>query len=166
MDGPKTRISLCVMAINENGEVLLMRRFNTGYQDGKFEFPSGHIENNENSLDGTKRELKEESDLDVELDDLDYLGVVDNNTKGNHFNMLYKTTKFSGVAKVMEPKECDRLEWVSLELLLSGKSDIELSTDTLRSLIMIKNGLTYMIFDGNEDLIEMLKKAHIEPYKK
>jgi len=153
----KTNVSVCLLAINTDNQVLLTRRFNTGYQDGKYELPSGHIEKGETALEGIQREAKQENDITIDLDSTENIGCVDNNKTGKHFNLLFKCTSFGGEAKVMEPEECDDLIWMDYYEFLSGKNAELMSTDTLRFLVMIKEAKQFMSFTGEEALIEMLK---------
>lgn len=46
-----------------NGKILLSRRFQTGYEDGKYSLPAGHIEDNESLTQGAAREIFEEIGL-------------------------------------------------------------------------------------------------------
>jgi 8-oxo-dGTP pyrophosphatase MutT (NUDIX family) len=50
---------------NEKGECLFIRRFNTGWSDGYYSLPAGHIEANESPLRAVIREVKEEIGLDL-----------------------------------------------------------------------------------------------------
>lgn len=46
--------------LEQDGKLLMMRRHNTGYQDGKYGLPSGHLEEKEFATVGTIREVAEE----------------------------------------------------------------------------------------------------------
>ncbi|GHV26830.1 hypothetical protein FACS1894176_08060 [Bacteroidia bacterium] len=114
-----------------------MRRFNTGYQDGKYEFPSGHIEKGETLTDAVIREAQEEIGIIVKEDDLSFVACVDNNANGKHVNFLFKTEKFEGTPSIKEPEACDDIMWKNIENLTSSTE--ELSVDAQRFIEMIKN---------------------------
>jgi len=52
-----------VVLIDKNERVLLHRRYRTGYMDGFYTFPSGHLEMGESLQVGAARELLEETGL-------------------------------------------------------------------------------------------------------
>ncbi|MCL2355250.1 MAG: NUDIX domain-containing protein [Oscillospiraceae bacterium] len=143
MDKYKPNISVCLQIINEN-KVLLMRRFNTSYEDGKYEFPSGHIEAGETLAEGVVREALEEVGLIVKEENLEFVGFVDNHASGKHVNFLFRTSKFDGTPKIMEPNECDDLAWKNLDELTLNIPD--LSIDTKRFIEMIKEGSVYKAY--------------------
>lgn len=149
----KTNVSLCTLVFNENGEVLLMRRYNTGYEDSKYEFPSGHIEKGETMVEGAMREVIQETSIIINEEDMEYFGCVDNNVSGKHINFLYRCLKpcKKEDAKIQEPDECDDLKWFGLEDLLKGTNVEELSIDTLRFLLMIKTNVGIISFTGKEE---------------
>ena len=64
----KTRHSIiCAsyLLLVRDTEVLLSRRFNTGYEDGNYSLPAGHVDKGESVADALVREAKEEIGIDV-----------------------------------------------------------------------------------------------------
>ena len=59
---------------NEKTEVLLALRKNTGYNDGKYELPGGHVEEGEDLIDAMIREAKEELNINLKRENL--IGVL------------------------------------------------------------------------------------------
>ena len=63
--------------IKDNGtdtQILLHRRQNTGYQDGKWDMAgSGHVDKDETAQAALIRECKEEIGIDVKLEDVTFV---------------------------------------------------------------------------------------------
>ena len=64
------RSAVFIVLRNAQGEVLLQRRYQTGYMDGRYDLPSGHVERGEKLLDAAVRELQEEVKVTVRPEDL------------------------------------------------------------------------------------------------
>jgi ADP-ribose pyrophosphatase YjhB (NUDIX family) len=62
----------CALCVDERGRVLLARRANEPFK-GYWDLPGGFLEEGEHPLDALRRELHEETSLDVEP--LDFVGV-------------------------------------------------------------------------------------------
>lgn len=62
----------CALCVDERGRILLARRSGKVF-DGYWDLPGGFLEEGEHPLDALRRELKEETALDVEP--LEFLGV-------------------------------------------------------------------------------------------
>lgn len=145
MEKYKARVSVLCMLLTDDNDVLLMRRFNTGYEDGKYEFPSGHINEAESLIEAIIRECYEETGIIIKAEDLEFVGCMDNNSNCNHINILFKTKHFTGEPKIMEPDECDEIIWVKLNELDTINN---LSIDTIRWLELIKEKISFKSYTG------------------
>jgi mutator protein MutT len=59
-----------VIIRNEKGQILFIQRQRTGYNDGKYCLPGGHVEYGEAFSTAAVREAKEEADITVQPEDL------------------------------------------------------------------------------------------------
>jgi 8-oxo-dGTP diphosphatase len=101
----------------QEGRVLLMRRAGTGFFDGLFSLPGGHVEPGESLRAAAGRELWEETGLRVDEDDLQWMGVVHRNSDTNRIDFFLRASRFEGEARIREPQKCDRLEWFPVKAL-------------------------------------------------
>src|SRR3989338_7672438 len=88
--------------LEKDGKFLVARRCNTGYQDGNYQVPAGHVD--EGELPG-----------DLELVHVSYRPKHDNTD--NRVDFFFRTRTWGGEIKNMEPNKCDDLKWVSLDEL-------------------------------------------------
>ena len=58
-----------VLLINSNDEILL------GYEHNDYQFPGGHVEDDESLIDTVKREIKEEVGIDLNIDNIEPFAV-------------------------------------------------------------------------------------------
>jgi 8-oxo-dGTP pyrophosphatase MutT (NUDIX family) len=100
-----------------DGRLLLMRRAGTGFFDGQYSLPGGHVEPGESMRLAARRELHEETGLEVELADLQFLGVVHRLSDTNRIDFFVRAERFAGEPRIVEPDKCDRLEWHDPRLL-------------------------------------------------
>lgn len=123
-------------------EILLQRRCNTGYMDGKYEAAcSGHLEKGESLSMAVAREAKEEIGLEINEKDLEFVSLV-HPYEEDYLNVFFTTQKYIGKPKIMEPEKCDDLQWFSIDKL--PDNIVERNRKVLEN---IKNGIMYD--DGN-----------------
>ncbi len=110
---------LCLFRTGEDGkrQILLQLRQNTGYMDGKYDFAaSGHVEPGESMSSCIIREAKEEIDITIRLEDIQFLTFIDETTEQYHKG-IFTAKSYSGEPRIMEPKKCAELLWADLENL-------------------------------------------------
>ncbi len=103
------------LLLRKDDQVLLLRRYNTGYQDGKYGLVAGHLDGDELARDAMVREAKEEAWITVNADDLDFVHVVHRLSRGEsgqeRVDLFYEASKWQGEITNMEPHKCDDLSW-------------------------------------------------------
>jgi len=113
-------VTVNILLIKEN-KILLTRRANTGYFDGFYECPSGHLDGKETIRNAAARELLEEVGLVAESKDLTVVHVVHRyGEKNERIEFYLKAEMWSGEPVVNEPDKCDEIGWFSLDELPSN----------------------------------------------
>ncbi|RZT13641.1 ADP-ribose pyrophosphatase YjhB (NUDIX family) [Kribbella sp. VKM Ac-2569] len=108
--------------VRRGDEVLLLLRANTGYMDGHWAVPAGHVEHGESAVAAAVRELKEEVGLDVDAADLVPVTAM-HRTGGNgdpideRVDFFFMVSKWTGEPRLMEPEKAAGLEWYPLDKL-------------------------------------------------
>lgn len=102
----------------QDSQILLSRRFQTGFEDGKYSLVAGHLDGGETSRSAMRREAREEAGIEIEEADLD-LALTMHRWCGDHerLDLFFTAKKWSGEIKNMEPNKCDDLSWFPLENL-------------------------------------------------
>lgn len=122
--------------------ILLQKRYNTGYMDGKYDTAcSGHLEKGESLSMALIREAKEEIDLEINEEDLQLVSII-HPYQEDYINVFFTTNKYVGVPKIMEPNKCDDLKWFDINEL---PENIIMRIKNV--LMNIKRGIIYD--DGN-----------------
>jgi 8-oxo-dGTP pyrophosphatase MutT (NUDIX family) len=112
-------------------QILLHRRQNTGYQDGKWDIAgSGHVNKNETAQAALIRECKEEIGIDVKLEDIDFVHLSHRLSKDRIYYDIYFVIKFYlGTPTIMEADKCSEMEWffinnLPIDIIDCRKQDI------------------------------------------
>lgn len=128
--------------VNGKTEILLQRRCNTGYMDGRYDMAcSGHLEKGESLSMALVREAKEEINLDIKEEDLRLISVI-HPYKEDYINVFFTTDKYKGIPTIMEPNKCDDLQWFDLNELPENI--------TTRNRNVIKNIQKGIIYDDGD----------------
>lgn len=126
---PKERFKsvLAVFIILVKDErVFLIRRFQTGYRDGDYAIPGGHLEAHESLMAGTIREAKEELGIDIETDALRLAHVLDRDTADGHrVGFFFIADHWTGEPRNNELDKCDHADWFPLHDLPKNLIDYD-----------------------------------------
>lgn len=102
-------------------KVLLAKRANTGWNDGFWSLPSGHVEHGESYSAAIIREAKEEVGVIIEPSDLVHVAVVGHPSskegESDRIDVFFETTVFMGEPENLELNKCSEIAWFSLDNL-------------------------------------------------
>ena len=126
-----------------NCEVLLSRRFNTGWQDGKYSMVAGHADGNESISAALIREAKEEADLVIDQADVRVLHTMHRRCDDGleYLDFFAEAERWTGKPRIMEPDKCDDLRWFRLDDLPENTLDY-----VRQALQCVGNGVHYSEF--------------------
>ena len=132
------------LVLQKEGKVLLSRRYNTGWGDGKYGLPSGHLEVNETIVEAMIRESSEEIGIIVAKENLHFTLTM-HRPLVSYMDLFFTCKTWDGKISNKEPNKCDDLQWFDLNnppenMVLSVKS----------ALSGIQNGNNFIEFTTEE----------------
>lgn len=109
----RPKVGLGVIIVNSEGKILVKKR--RGSHAQKWAIPGGHLELGETFEAGAIREIKEETDLDIENPKV--VAITNNletyRAEGEHYiSIILFADKYTGELKNMEPDKCEEQCWV------------------------------------------------------
>ncbi len=101
----------------KDGKVLMLRRANTGYQDGMYSLPAGHIDGNETLRRAAVREAKEEIGIAFGVEDLELKLIMHRLHDREYLDFFFQPAQWRGEPENRELQKCDDLNWFPLDAL-------------------------------------------------
>ncbi len=95
----------------QNDRLLVLRRFNTGWQDGNYSVPAGHVDAGETVSHAAGREAYEEIGVRVDPADLAVVHVMNRKSEDERIDFFLTVAKWTGDITNREPDKCDDLRW-------------------------------------------------------
>jgi diadenosine tetraphosphate (Ap4A) HIT family hydrolase/8-oxo-dGTP pyrophosphatase MutT (NUDIX family) len=95
-------------------EVLLLQRKNTGYQDGNYGLPAGHMDGEELATSAAARELEEEIGITIDPGDLRLVHTthrLESGVSSERLELFFELDQWKGDPENMEPEKCDNIAW-------------------------------------------------------
>ncbi|MGV6851620.1 MAG: NUDIX hydrolase [bacterium] len=109
----------------KDDKILLLRRFNTGWNDGNYSLVAGHIEEGETAVDAMVREAEEESGITIRKQDLSFSHICHRRKPDGEEKMdfFFECKEWSGKIVNAEPHKCDEIAWYKQDQLPSNMVD-------------------------------------------
>lgn len=101
----------------QGDSVLLLRRANTGYEDGNYSVPAGHVDRGETVTQAAIREALEETGAVIDTADLRHALVMHRRAEEERIDFFVATEQWSGEPSNTEPAKCDELRWAPIDAL-------------------------------------------------
>ena len=118
---PHTFIAVYLI-LERAGEVLLLKRHNTGWADGKYSLIAGHLEAGERLTECVVREAFEEVGVQITEEALQFVHVMQRKDEKVYLDFFFTAREWKGALQNKEPNKCSELLWANKE---------ELPTDVL-----------------------------------
>jgi len=113
-------VAASYVVLRRGDEVLLHLRRGTGYRDGHWALPAGHVDPGESVVDAAVREAREE--VGVELTDVRPLTAIHRfephgPAVEQRVDVFFEATSWSGTPTIREPDKAAGLRWFPLAAL-------------------------------------------------
>ena len=109
----QVKLAVCLI-LRDGGTVLVAQRKNTGWKDGWFSLPGGHVEAGETAEQAMVREAKEEAGMDVAIDSLRHVYTMRRAGYGEYVDVFFECREWSGEPRNAEPHKCAELRWADI----------------------------------------------------
>ena len=108
----------------KDDQILLLRRFNTGYEDGNYSVVAGHVDGGEDVYSAMMREAEEEAGIVLSAGSLKIVQVMHRKKAcEERIDYFFTCDRWEGDARVMEPGKCDGLMWRGIDSLPDNTID-------------------------------------------
>lgn len=113
------------LILEKTNKVLLLERSNTGWNDGMYTLPSGHVEENESPIQAIVREAYEEVGIEVTEDNLDLKTVLyrKSNEEEERVDFIFVTTKWNNEPSNREQDKSSGILWCEKDNLPDNTID-------------------------------------------
>lgn len=126
------------LIIKQEDKILLFFR-NDGffsYGGGWWVIPAGHIEHGETAVEAVIREAKEELDIDILPEDIEFVHIMSNlASKTEGFDFFFVVKKYSGTLRNCEGDKCVEMRYMSQEEIKNTKNIVTTTNIALNAII-------------------------------
>jgi len=108
------------LILQQDNQILLLRRYNTGYEDGNYSLPAGHVDGNESFMQAMIREAYEEIGLVLKSEYMEVVHVQHRSSQdinNERVDVFIKAHNWEREPVNNEPHKCDDLSWFNINNL-------------------------------------------------
>lgn len=108
------------LVLQSGNDVLLARRSNTGYHDGDYSVPAGHVELGESFTDTLLREVQEEIGIVIRREDARAVHILHRKSdihREERVDTFFLVTRWEGEIENRETEKCSDLSWHPIDRL-------------------------------------------------
>jgi 8-oxo-dGTP diphosphatase len=110
----KFPVTVHLLFFREN-QILLLRRFNTGFEDGNYSVPAGHLDGGETVRMAARREALEEIGVNIHIDDIAFASVMHRKSNDERVDFFVHVKAWEGEPFNAEPDKCDEIRWYKVD---------------------------------------------------
>ncbi|SUE32253.1 NUDIX hydrolase [Nocardia farcinica] len=103
------------LVLRRGDTVLYGQRSNTGFEDGAWHLPAGHLEAGESVVTALVREAAEEIGVTIRPEDVQFSHFMHNSSSGGRMAIFFTVTDWHGEPENCEPDKCSALDWFALD---------------------------------------------------
>ena len=145
----KERFKVCCavyMIVRQDNKILFLKRQNTGYMDGYYALPAGHLDGGESITKAVIREAEEELGIVVKEQDLNLI-FTGNQISPNkeYIDLFFEVNQYVGYPKNNEPEKSSEVGFFEFDKI--EKNVIPYTAKVLKA---IQNKKTFLIFETDE----------------
>ncbi len=113
----KQNVRAAVYLVFDNGgKILISHRINSGYHDGEYGIPTGHIAEGEPASGAAIRKAREETGVKLRMSELRLVHVMHRSSNSDktadYIDFYFLVLNFAGEPVNKIPNKCDELKWV------------------------------------------------------
>ncbi len=107
-------VAAAYVIFRRHDDILFLQRANTGYRDGEYSLPAGHLDGGESALAAAIREALEETGIVLDPASLRLVHTqhrVGDEADHERINLYFEATSWTGEPTNAEPHKCSALTW-------------------------------------------------------
>jgi 8-oxo-dGTP pyrophosphatase MutT (NUDIX family) len=104
-----------LLLLSSDRRILFGCRQNTGFEDGAWHLPAGHLEAGESVVQALIREAKEEVGVSIAPGDVEFAHIMHSSSSGGRAAFFFTVRQWDGTPENREPGKCSGLAWFRLD---------------------------------------------------
>jgi len=106
------------LVLIRDGQILLIRRYQTGFQDGNYSMVAGHVDKGETFTKAIIREAEEEAGLKLTAEQIRVAHIMHRKSiDSERIDVFFVADSWKGEPCNREPNKCDDMSWFPLDNL-------------------------------------------------